>query len=188
MRIPFVVFVINLSIACCIIINEEISKYMKNFFSFLVLMLTMAALSAQADIVPAGGDVSNSNGSVSYTIGQVATQFSTDGTHSVLEGVQQPYEIQTVGIDDYPGITLEAVIYPNPTNDFVQLSIQGYEIPADGLTAHLYDANGKLLEAFKISDKETRFDLSRYATAIYQLRIQEGARHLKTFKVVKNNL
>jgi len=159
---------------------------MKKIFTLFVILSISALTFAQSDIVPAGGDASSNGGSVSYTVGQIATQFTTDGTHSVLEGVQQPYEIQTVGIDDYPNIKLEAVIYPNPTRDFVQLSINGYEIPADGLTAQLFDAEGRLLEVFSVTDLQTQFDLSRYASAIYQLRVHEGKRHLKTFKIVKN--
>ena len=152
-------------------------------------MLAFASFAyAQADIVPAGGDVSNSNGSVSYTVGQVAIQFVSDGTHSVLEGVQQPYEIQTIGVDDYPGITMEAIVYPNPTNDCVQLSIRNYDLPADGLTVQLYDADGRLLEVFTVSGPETRFDLSRYPSAAYQLRVHDGRRLLKTFKIIKNHI
>ncbi len=160
---------------------------MKKIFTFLAFLFCSTLLFAQADIVPAGGDASSNGGSVSYTVGQVATQYATDGTHSVLEGVQQPYEIQTVGVDDYPNIKLEAVLYPNPTRDFVQLSIQGYEIPSNGLTAQLYDAEGRLMEVFSVTDLQTKFDLSRYASAMYQLRIQDGKRLLKTFKIVKNN-
>lgn len=140
---------------------------------------------AQSDFVPVGGTATGSAGTVTYTVGQVAVQSAGNGDKSVLEGVQQPYEIQTVGVDEYPGITLQAIVYPNPTQHSVQLRISNYEIPDNGLKAQLYDANGKLLEIYTIYDLLTQFDLSRFPTATYQLRVMDGKRMMKTFRVVK---
>ena len=87
----------------------------------------MAAMfaGAQSAIVPVGGDAQGSTGSVSYTVGQVAvkTVQSSGGSVSVsvAEGVQQAYEIQTVGISDYPQIVLNAKVFPNPTENQFQL-------------------------------------------------------------------
>lgn len=65
-------------------------------------------VSAQSASVPVGDDAQSNNGSVCYTVGQIAVQTSlnSDGSVSVTEGVQQPYEIQTVSVDNYPQITL----------------------------------------------------------------------------------
>ena len=153
---------------------------------FTIFMMTLAcAVMAQTDIVPAGGTATGGAGTVTYTVGQIAVQSADNGDKSVLEGVQQPYEIQTVGINDYPGITLDAVVYPNPTMNVLNLRISNYEIPSEGLTAQLYDANGRLLQTVTVSDLETRFDLGTYATATYQLRVLDGKQLLKTFKIVK---
>lgn len=158
----------------------------KLFFSLVILSMTFAVM-AQSDFVPVGGTATGNNGSVTYTVGQIAVQSADNGDKSVLEGVQQPYEIQTVGVNDYPGITLDAVVYPNPTQHSVQLRISNYDIPDNGLKAQLYDANGRLLEIYTVSDLLTQFDLSKYATATYQLRVMVGNRLLKTFKIVKHN-
>lgn len=158
---------------------------MKKIFTLFVMIFLSASIFAQADIVPAGGNATGNAGSVTYTIGQIAVQGADNGDKSVLEGVQQPYEIQTVGVDDYPGITLDAVVYPNPTQHSVQLKISSYIIPDNGLKAQLYDANGKLIEIYTVSDLLTQFDLSKYPTAMYQLRVMDGNNLLKTFKIVK---
>jgi len=149
-----------------------------------VSVLSLGAM-AQSAIVPAGGTANGSGGSATYTVGQIAVQRADNGDKYMIEGVQQPYEIQTVGIDDYPGITLQAVLYPNPTQHSVQLSISNYTIPSYGLTAQLFDGNGKLLQIFTISDFDTQMNLEQYPTATYQLRVLDGKRLLKTFKVVK---
>ena len=158
---------------------------MKRIFTFFTVLWWAVSAFAQSDFVPAGGVATGEAGTVTYTVGQIAVQNADNGDKNVLEGVQQPYEIQTVGVDDYPGITLDAVVYPNPTQHSVQLKISNYEIPDNGLKAQLYDANGKLLEIYTISDLLTQFDLSRFPTATYQLRVMEGNRLLKTFRVVK---
>lgn len=140
---------------------------------------------AQSDIVPAGGTATGAGGSATYTVGQIAVQRMENGDKYIIEGVQQPYEIQTVGIDDHPGISLEAIVYPNPTQHYVQLRISNYMIPDYGLKAQLYDANGRLLQIFTISDFETKMDLEQYPTASYQLRVYDDKQLLKTFKIVK---
>lgn len=158
---------------------------MKQVLISSLLFLSVVIVSAQSDFVPVGGTATGASGSVTYTVGQIAVQGASNGDKSVLEGVQQPYEIQTVGVDDYPGITLDAVVYPNPTRNYVQLRISNFDIPEQGLAAQLYDANGKLLEIYTVSDLLTQFDLSNYPTATYQLRVMDGKRVMKTFRVVK---
>ena len=142
---------------------------------------------AQSAIVPVGGDAQSSSGSVSYTVGQIAVQTTanSNGSISVAEGVQQPYEIQTVGVDDYPQIVLNAIVYPNPTENLAQLKLNGFEIPDDGLRANLFDGNGKMLQSFPVTDDLTSFQIGQYATGTYYLEVKEGKRTLKTFKVVR---
>lgn len=142
---------------------------------------------AQSAIVPVGGDAQSSSGSVSYTVGQIAVQTTanSNGSISVAEGVQQPYEIQTVGVDEYPQIVLDAIVYPNPTENLAQLKLNGFEIPDDGLRANLFDGNGKMLQSFPVTDDLTSFQIGQYATGTYYLEVKEGKRTLKTFKVVR---
>ena len=161
---------------------------MKRHISLILTLLFFAGFaSAQSAIVPAGGDAQSNGGSVSYTVGQIAVQTATNsnGSFSVAEGVQQPYEIMTVGVDDYPQIVLSAVVYPNPTEDLAQLQLNGFEIPADGLRAILYDGNGKQLQSVTVTDDLTPFQIGRYATGTYYLELRDGQRVLKTFKVIR---
>lgn len=160
---------------------------MKNLFITLFFSVLATAMFAQSAIVPVGGTASGSGGSATYTVGQIAVQRADNGSYYIIEGVQQPYEIQVVGINEYPGIALQAIVYPNPTQHFVQLRITNYEIPAEGLTAQLFDANGKFLHEYKVTSMETKMDLEMYPTATYQLRVLNGSKLLKTFKVVKHN-
>ena len=160
---------------------------MKKFIIFTILLCVAGIVAAQSAIVPVGGDASSSSGSVSYTVGQIAVQTAANssGSISVAEGVQQPYEIQAVGVDDYPQITLNAVVYPNPTENLAQLKLNGFEIPSDSLRATIYDSRGKLLQVIPVTDDLTSFQIGQYATGTYYLELRDGKRVLKAFKVVR---
>ena len=162
---------------------------MKRITTFIVFLLSLAgATFAQSAIVPLGGDTQSNSGSVSYTVGQIAVESAanSNGSVTIAEGVQQPYEIMTVGVDEYPQIALNAVVYPNPTENLVQLRLNGFEIPADGLRAILYDGNGKQLQSLMVTDDLTAFQIGQYATGTYYLELRDGKRVLKTFKIVRS--
>ena len=155
--------------------------------SFLLFFSMIAFVAfSQSGIVTTGGTASGGGGSATYTVGQIADQRMEAGGKYIIEGVQQPYEIQTVGINNYPGIQLEAVLYPNPTAHFVQMKISNFEIPPHGLKAQLFDKSGKLLQVFDVQELLTQMDLSEYPSATYQLRIMDDKQLLKTFQIVKN--
>lgn len=156
----------------------------KTIFTLSILFIGITAMS-QSDIVPLGGTATGSGGSATYTIGQPAIQRIQNGNTYIIEGVQQPYEIQTVGVDDFPQIVLNAVVYPNPTDNIVQLKLNGYEIPDGGLTARLYDGNGRLLQTVTVSDYLTAFGIGQYSSGSYLLDLLDGKRKLKTFKIIR---
>lgn len=158
---------------------------------FIILMITSVlsfSMFGQSTVVPAGGTASGSGGSVTYTVGQIANQKVDGNGLYIIEGVQQPYEIQVVGVDNYPGINLSAKVYPNPTIDKVVLSISNFEIPSSGLFLQLFDINGKQLKMMVIKEEQTEIDLSDFAAATYQLRVVNGKNVIKTFKVIKNSM
>jgi len=159
-------------------------------FLFTLFTISFLSLSAfgQSAVVTTGGSATGNGGTVTYTVGQIADQKVEGSGQYIIEGVQQPFEIQAVGINSYPNITLEAILYPNPTTSKVLLSIRKYDIPSYGLTAQLYDFNGKLVKSFIVKDLDTEIDFSDYAAATYHLRIVDNKTLLKTFKVVKNSL
>ncbi len=162
------------------------NRKFRNLLTMLIVISATAA-NAQSAIVPVGGDAQSTAGSVSYTVGQVAvkTVQSSGGSVSVAEGVQQAYEIQTVGINDYPQIVLNAKVFPNPTENQFQLQLNGFEIPQGGMTARLYDGAGKLLQNVPVTSDETLFQIGHYATGTYLLEVLVAGRAVKTFRIIR---
>ena len=155
---------------------------MKKALLGMFFMGVMMAGIAQSSIVATGGEATGSGGSVSFSVGQIAVQTNGDGTTTISEGVQQPYEISVVGVDDYPTITLNATVYPNPTLGNLQLTMNNLQLKGE---VRVYDANGKYLFMKKIENETTFFDLSDYAPGIYYLNVYSDKQMLKSFKVVK---
>lgn len=89
-----------------------------------------------------------------------------------------------VGVDEYPSITLNAVLFPNPTQGNVQLTIDNLQFEGE---VKIFDSNGKFLFSKKIEGENTALDLSRYAPATYYVNVYSGKKMLKSFKVVKTS-
>ena len=141
-----------------------------------------ASLKAQQGTVASGGDASGTGGKVSYTVGQIDYNYASGTGGSVSEGVQQPFEIFSVGIDDNSGINLTSSVYPNPTVESLTLKVDG---DLKDLVYVLYDDNSKLIESKRIVGTETTIDMSQLAAAKYFIKVINSNKELKTFKVIK---
>lgn len=160
---------------------------MNRFFIICILICLSAGSSciAQQAVVSAGGYKKNNKCSVSYSIGQIAVQTKKEGKLHVSEGVQQAYEIFIVGNNVYPGIELDAIVFPNPTEDLIQLKINQYTIPNDGLKVLLYDNSGHILQVKNVNEYNTTFQIGQYSSGVYFLEVDGEGKNLKTFKVVR---
>ena len=151
----------------------------------LLLGLGLTGLQAQQSINATGGDASGGGGSVSYSVGQVVYTTHTGTSGSVAEGVQQPYEISVVtGLEEAQSINLSVTAYPNPTTDYLTLRIDEFEI--SNLSFQLYDMNGKLLQNEKITGNQTSIVMSNLLPATYFVKVIQGNKEVKTFKIIKN--
>ena len=151
----------------------------------LLLGLGLTGLQAQESVNATGGDALGSGGSASYSVGQVVYTTNTGTNGSVAQGVQQPFEISVVtGIEEAKGINLSVSAYPNPTTDYLTLSISEFEI--SNLTYQLYDISGKLLQSEKITGNQTNIVMSNLVPANYFVKVIAGNQLIKEFKIIKN--
>jgi len=149
-----------------------------------MLGLGLTGLQAQESVNATGGNASGSGGSVSYSVGQVVYTTNTGTSGSVAQGVQQPYEISVVtAIEEAKGINLSVTAYPNPTTDYLILDIPDFHLFP--FTFSLYDMNGKLLQNEKITGKQTSIVMSNLVPANYFVKVIQGSKEVKTFKIVK---
>ncbi len=150
----------------------------------LVFGFSIQSISAQIATLASGGDATGTGGKVCYSIGQVAYTTSNGSGGKVTQGVQQPFEIVTLGTDNSPEIILSMSVYPNPTKSLVSLTVGNLE-RAD-LQYYLTDSTGKQLQSRKIIDFETQIQIENYPNAVYFLNVFDNNKQLKTFKIIKN--
>lgn len=151
----------------------------------LLLGLGLTGLQAQESVNATGGNASGSGGSVSYSVGQVVYTTSTGTSGSVAQGVQQPYEISVVtAIEQAKGISLSVTAYPNPTTDYLTLEVKYFELTT--LHFQLFDMSGKLLQSEKITGNQTSIVMSNLVPANYFVKVIQGNKEVKTFKIIKN--
>jgi hypothetical protein len=125
-----------------------------------------------------------SNGSVSYTVGQVVYTTNSGEEGSVAQGVQQTYEIYVItGTDLLPSATLSCKAFPNPVTDFLILGMEVIEIKS--FSYLLSDINGKVIGTGKITNEQTKIQMGAYRSGNYFLQVLLGNDAFKTFKIVK---
>jgi len=150
-----------------------------------VLLLGLGfSMQAQQTSPAAGGNAAGSGGSVSYTIGQVTYTTNGSAGGTVAQGVQQPFEISVVLGSGNTNINLAMQVYPNPTTDYLTLSINNYELTH--FSFQLFDANGRIIERRKITSVSETIRMGGLPNAAYFLKVTDGNQLIKTFKIIKN--
>jgi hypothetical protein len=158
-------------------------KKTKKKFALLLLGLVITTVQAQQGITVTGGGASGSGGTAAYSVGQVFYTTSTGTGGSVAQGMQQAYEIATIlGLEERQ-ISLNMVAYPNPTTDYLTLSIGNTELSS--LRFQLYDGTGKLIESKKITSTSETIEMGSLASALYFLKVVNNNKEVKTFKIFK---
>ncbi|MCQ2285627.1 MAG: T9SS type A sorting domain-containing protein [Bacteroidales bacterium] len=89
----------------------------------------------------------------------------------------------TIGIDEVNIEDLDAAVFPNPTNDILNVTFDERLEINEG---RLYDMYGKLVKIQKIESDKSQIDMSTLANGVYLLRLYNGKTTVKTFKVVKH--
>ena len=160
------------------------------FSTLLLTILGLTGIRAQVTVPAAGLTASGNGGSISYSVGQVVYTSNTGTSGTVTQGVQQPYDISVVTGIETETVELTFSAYPNPTADYLTLTISSFESLDDqtdcsDLSFQLFDINGKLLQDEKITCMITSISMNDLLPSTYFLRIVRKNIEVKTFKISK---
>lgn len=162
--------------------------YMKHIkISLCILLMSgfVMTIDAQNTITTSGGNATGTEGTVSYTLGQIVYNTHSGASGNLTQGVQQPYEISVVTtIENTSGINLECIVYPNPTKGSIKLIVEF--IDNENLKLQLYDINGALLQDKKVESRITEISMENLSASIYFLKVIINNKEVKVFKIVKN--
>ncbi len=157
---------------------------MKHYFSILFfLTLWSSQTVAQQNTVASGGDYSGSNGTVSFSIGQIDYLHISNTNGNVNQGVQQPYQILDNSINQ-SDLNVNITIGPNPSSN--ELTVVADFTNIKEVSGYISDQNGKIVKKKQILNTDPSFDLKDLSSGTYFLTIEQNDQILKSFKIIKN--
>jgi hypothetical protein len=151
--------------------------FKKTIFTSIIL-LTINVFSQEV-ISTQGDSYADSSASIDYTIGEVVTFTGASVENNLTQGFHQT-NWGFVSIEDHLP-TYQAIIYPNPTEDFLNIKASLYE----DVNYALYDEMGKLILQGRLLSEQTAFEVSPLATGRYSLVLSNSKENLKTFNIIK---
>ena len=156
---------------------------MKKIIVLIIFGCSIISIQAQQTTASAGGDASGIGGTFSYSIGQVVYTYNYGTDVIVAQGVQQPFEISILGLDNYH-INLVMQTYPNPTKDYLVLNVHALDL--SNMIFQLYDVNGRLIETRTMFSPIETICMMNLPSSVYVLKVTNNNKEVKSFKIIKN--
>jgi hypothetical protein len=156
---------------------------MRTILVILFIVTCCPGLFAQEVVATAGSILSNSSGSISYTIGEGVANTLTKGDKTITQGFQQG-NLSVSIVSVLKDLDFSISVFPNPTSDVLTLKLNKEDMT--GLKYLLFDMNGRLLSQKNLESNETTINVKLLNNGLYLLKVQDGKKELKSFKIVKN--
>jgi hypothetical protein len=137
-------------------------------------------------IITTGNNATGSSGTVAYSIGQIFYTYIGESFYGVAQGIQHE-ETSDAFSEPLDNIEpkAEIVVFPNPTTDFVNITMEGYEAESGQRSYQIFDIQGRVVKQNSIDQNETQISLNDLSASIYLLQVSINNKVLKTFKILK---
>lgn len=145
-------------------------------FAFLVFI--SKPICAQQILSSSGSTGQN----ISGTLGELVIETKTNGSETLTQGFHQSQIIVTA-VSEIVDSGFSISVYPNPTNDFVNLKIKKGE--TRDMEFILFDIQGKILLKQKLTDTEESVSFVPFNPGTYFIKILKNSKELQTFKIIK---
>ena len=160
---------------------------------FLAGIILMANGQTRLEVIASGGGYfSNSDGSLSWTLGETIVETVNNGSINIIltQGFQQPDEkVDTaIGIRSIPQNSVFANVYPNPTVGNIRIDLK-YDNTAR-IKIELINMWGQILHSEEMDVEKAQLnnyqlDVSRLAGGMYMFRLSDEGKLLSTYKFQK---
>ena len=148
----------------------------------LVFLALSFSVTAQADLLPAGGGASDPSGTVSFSVGQVAAGSHAGPGGSVQEGVQQPYVDLSTSTPD--GDPVQARLWPNPATEHLLIELSA--LPGPDLEYQLFDEAGRQLLSGPVNGPRTTLPIDRLAPGAHLVVLLDRGTPVGSIPFIKN--
>jgi len=161
--------------------------------ALLGLALLMGTVSYAQSIAPqsvncSGTKMSQANGSLSFTVGELVVLSQTDSQGNTLSGgFTTGATLTTVSIQETDAEVLDLRVFPNPTSDLVNIYINHSSI--EQVVVSITDLQGKEVYIGKYAGISNTIGINTaaYAPGTYVLSLKNNNNQvLGTYKIIKN--
>ncbi|MDB9827854.1 T9SS type A sorting domain-containing protein, partial [Flavobacteriaceae bacterium] len=137
-------------------------------------------------IVSSGASVEASEGSFSYTVGQILTSQNLNSSSSVLNDIKElSHGVQQVFLqkcNENSGVEILAT--PNPSNGQVTINLKNWD--EKKIDLNVFDMMGKNVLFTNISADKTKLDLSYLSSGAYIISLGYSCGSINSFKLLIN--
>ena len=159
--------------------------YLKSKTSLIVLLLFFIPnnIHSQEVLLVSNGNISSTDGSASYSVGQIIQNTINGSSGSVIQGIQFYFESSILSLFDSE-TNLSILTYPNPTSSILNIKAEGSQ--SKTLSYHLCNLLGESISNGNIINNISKINIDHLPAATYLLKINNSSnRTLKTFKIIK---
>ena len=165
---------------------------MKRTFTIFAVFAGISTVGISQTISPqsinsSGQTMVQSNGSLTFTVGELVVLTQTDNDGNTLgSGFTSGAVLTTASIQEPNVSVINVKIYPNPTTDLVTVSIQ--ETKLAQVVLEIVDANGKIISAEKYAGMSNNIGISTssWEKGMYILNLKDsGNQVLGSYKIIK---
>ena len=148
---------------------------MKKNTILLLFLLANSFLFAQKitsqAINASGGTQQTSGYSLTYSIGQTATTTLKNTNYIITQGFQQVEKNTSVSVkNDADKITFRATLFPNPTQDILNINIENTE--NDNFKIIIFNITGQLVFQNIFSNNTLQLEVGHLPVGDYILKLQ----------------
>ena len=132
--------------------------------------IMVSAQSLERQVIGASGTaVSNSGQGLSYTVGELVTQYGAQSNAIVSQGFQQAEQEDFADVLDLNIVDLVAAVFPNPTSHSLELRSNLFEQGITQLSYTIYSVQGQEIAHGTVESNGGVIPVESLAAAPYNL-------------------
>jgi hypothetical protein len=144
----------------------------------MVICFVTNGLYAQSIACSGGGNVTNGNAEISYTIGTIDYVSLESSEYNITGGIQQPFEWFTTNVTIFASHELK--IYPNPASEILNLESKNNQ----SISIEIHNLLGELCLSKSITFGRNTIDISHLKQGIYLIHFNQAI--YKSIKFIKS--
>ncbi len=173
--------------------QNKMTKNKSKHWALLGAAMLFGTLSYAQSIAPqsvnsCGTKMTQANGSLSFTVGELVVLSQTDSQGNTLGGgFTAGATLATVSIHEADAAVLDVKVFPNPTTELVNIQINYSSI--DQVVVAITDLQGKEVYSGKYAGLSNVIGINTasYATGMYVLTLAKTNNQvLGTYKIIKH--